>query len=100
MPNKEPNGTRGKGAEFVTTKNPFGPRAVRGGAPSLADNGRLGLALDATIRHGNAVLIGQTRDGGALVITILEGDERHRTYAATQEELDAAVGALEDLYGS
>lgn len=50
--------------------------------------------LDAVVGSGNGILIGVTRDGGAISVTLMVGEERHRTYAHDQDELDAVI---EDL---
>lgn len=51
----------------------------------------IGELVQAVTRDGSALLLGKTRDGGALVITICAGDERAKFYAATHEELAAHV---------
>jgi hypothetical protein len=91
---------KGRGGAFDTRKNPFGAtRQARGVAPEYASQIRLGLAVDMLIRAGCAIMLGRTRDGGALVITVLDGDDRHRTYCVTEEELNDAIRALEEMYG-
>jgi hypothetical protein len=93
------SGEKGKGGNFDTRRNPFLDRkAVKGNAPELASVVGLGLVLDKVLRGGNAVMLGHTRDGGALVITILDGDLRHKGYNASEEELEAAFQALEEMY--
>lgn len=89
--------TPGRGADFKTEKNPFASFQVKD-RPALADHSDLGLILDALIDGGDAIIIGATRDGGALAFTVMEGDQRHRTYAATDSELDGALRALHTMY--
>lgn len=90
----------GKGGNFDTRRNPFqNTRKPTGTAPELLASAGMLTALDKALGAGCAVLLGHTRDGGALVLTILDGDDRHRTYCATDEELDAAIIAMTDLYG-
>lgn len=36
---------------------------------------------------GDALMFGRTRDGGALVLTVLSGEERVRNYASNAEEI-------------
>jgi hypothetical protein len=55
-------------------------------------------ALDTVIAAGCAVMLGQTRDQGAIMITILEGDNRHRTYCSNEQELDDAIAAMIETY--
>jgi hypothetical protein len=43
-------------------------------------------------------MLGHTRDGGALVITILDGDLRHKGYNTSEEELQAAFQVLAEMY--
>jgi len=90
----------GKGGNFATRKNPFTQTATPRNRPSLADNSSIGLALDAVLGAECAIIIGSTRDGGALVLTILDGDERHRTYCSNEGELDEAVSVMLRLYTS
>jgi len=94
-----PQAPKGKGGNFDTRTNPFlGKGAPVKHAPSCTEIPNATSVIDAIIRAGCAILLGQTRDGGALVLTILDGDNRHRTYCSTQEELDAAFNALWDMY--
>jgi hypothetical protein len=90
----------GKGGNFDTRKNPFTAKTVRkGGAPDIASAIGLGPALDALLKAGCAFMVGRTRDEGALVLTVLDQDDRHRTYCSTEEELDEAITALSMMYG-
>jgi len=90
---------KGKGGNFDTRTNPF-LKAMKyaGGYPELTDEPRVTKAIDAALAKGCAVMIGTTRDGGAIVITILDGDDRHRTYCANSDELTAAADAMIELY--
>jgi len=93
------NDEKGKGGNFETRKNPFTATVVRkGGAPDIASAIGLGRALDAVLKAGCAFMVGRTRDEGALVLTILDGDDRHRTYCSSEEELDEAITALSTMY--
>lgn len=97
------NGNNPKGkvvkGQFQTRPNPFkNTPQNQGNAPELASNTFLGQAIDAAMRQGCAVLLGHTRDGGALCITILDGDDRHRTYATNGDELDQAVASMIEMY--
>lgn len=89
---------RGKGAEWDSRPNPFASTKSVGHAPALGDVQGLGLAVDKVLDAGCAILIGHTRDGGALVLTVLDGDQRHRTYCSNSDELEAAVKALSFVY--
>lgn len=87
----------GKGGNFATRKNPFDRPAVAERAP--IDKSKVLLqAIEVCLKAGCAVMLGQTRDGGATVITILDGDDRHRTYCSTATDLEAAAQALVEMY--
>jgi len=88
----------GKGGDFATRKNPFTARKSPGSRPNLDAHGDIGTALDAILNQGCAVIIGTTRDGGALVITILDNDDRHRTYCSNEDELEEAISEIIQLY--
>lgn len=93
---KEP---KGKGGNFDTRANPFAQmRSTLGVAPKVTECASLWSGVQCAVQAGCAVLVGQTRDGGALCITVLDGDERHRTYAADTGELEAAGQALMQMY--
>jgi len=92
-------GTHGKGGNFDSRPNPFGSSKSIGRAPELTSTVTLGAVLDEVLSHGCAVMLGHTRDGGALVCTVLDGEERHRSYASSEQELDAMMLALHNYYG-
>lgn len=89
---------RGKGENWDTRPNPFASSKNVAVAPEFADISAFGLALDKVLKAGCALLVGQTRDGGAVVLTVLDGEQRHRTYCANDAELQAAIDALHFLY--
>jgi len=93
------DGTRqsGKGGDFISRPNLFG-RGSAHSMPALADHSNCGLAIDAVLRAGNAIMLGGTRDGGALCITVLEGDTRHRTYCSNYNELEDALAQLREFF--
>lgn len=90
----------GKGGNFQTRANPFGERVSKGSAPELASIAMATQAVDITLKAGCAVMFGHTRDGGAICITILDGDDRHRTYCSSEEELDQALTRMSEMYAS
>lgn len=89
----------GKGGNLQTQRNPFynGPKEVTN-PPCLDDISHIGRALEKVLQAGCAIIIGRTRDNGAVVLTILDGDQRHRTYCSNDLELDQAFTAIIDLY--
>lgn len=82
---------------LVTSRNPFvgGANSI---APKLAEHAGFGIAVDTVLAGGCALIVGRTRDGGAISLTVLDGDERHRGYAANHKELDNLLGNLMDKY--
>jgi hypothetical protein len=88
----------GKGDNFASRPNPFPIRQASGSAPNLDEIPGLGAALDAVLDAGCAIMLGRTRDGGAVVLTVLDGPLRHRTYATSVDELDGAIIALHNTY--
>ena len=88
----------GKGADFTTRANPFGKVTTLHGAPELAGATMASQAIDTTLKAGCAVMLGLTRDEGALCITILDGQDRHRTYCSNEQELDDALTAMIEMY--
>lgn len=92
-------GTKGKGASFVSQNNPFfgGPKR-KGIAPELVEVSNFSKAVDVLTKAGCAIMVGHTRDGGAVVLTILDGEKRHRTYCTDSTELQDAITAILDMY--
>ena len=91
--------SKGKGASFASTNNPFfgGPKR-KGIAPEFVEVSNFGKAVDVLTKAGCALMVGHTRDGGAVVLTILDGDKRHRTYCSDDTELQEAVTAMIEMY--
>jgi hypothetical protein len=65
----------------------------------LSDYPRLLGAISKVVDAGDAVIVGSTRDGGAVCITVLSGDDREKLYASSEEELGRICEALLDAYG-
>lgn len=64
----------------------------------LSQYPRILPAIDSIIRTGDAVILGRTRDGGAVCLTILSGEEREKLYASDEAELVALVDAIAGAY--
>ena len=94
------SGRGGKGGNFQTRANPFGEREPVGGAPNCNAVPQFASAVDALLHSGCALILGHTRDGGAVVLTVLDGQNRHRTYCRTGEELEDACTSLLIAYGN
>lgn len=89
----------GKGGNIDSRPNPFRNVAARASAgPDLSDNANLGHVVDKILSAGCGIILARTRDGGALVITVLDGDTRHRTYCSDDTELEEALDSLNDYY--
>jgi hypothetical protein len=88
----------GKGESWDTRKNPFASGSVAHIAPSFTDVTDLGRFMDSVCRAGCALMVGHTRDGGAVVFTVLDGELRHRTYCASDHELQGAIDSAYAAY--
>jgi hypothetical protein len=90
---------KGKGGNFDKRPNPFtnGPHLVAAQI-SFTDISDIAEVLDVVTAAGCALMLGRTRDGGALVLTILDGDDRYRTYCANNTELQNAIDAMLKMY--
>lgn len=94
--NNEPGMGRAKGTTSGSGKTTRYSRDVPTEAPRWGDvdGGRLCDALDALQSAGDAALLGTTRDGGTLVLTVCSGDERVKFYARTATEMDAHIAEV------
>lgn len=87
----------GRGGNF---KPLIDRRDRMGGGLQLGGPGRddfwqvVGSAIDG----GLGVLLARTSDGGAISITVYDGDDRHRTYCGNEEELVEAQAAIRDVW--
>jgi hypothetical protein len=84
--------------------------ASRFGGPASGDRIRINVGwvdanplelLDAVrgcVDSGDAILFGRTSDGGALVITILSGDERRKFYPDDADSVGAALRLIAGAY--
>lgn len=59
----------------------------------------LAAAISGIVAAGDAAVIGSTRDGGAVVITVLSGTDKHKFYAANQGELEDNLNLIRRGYG-
>jgi hypothetical protein len=65
-------------------------------ALSAVPEGLLASVLLAVVESGCALMFSATRDKGAIVLTLLNGDARNRVYPANAAELVAALTDLRD----
>lgn len=97
MRDTEPIPTRipGRGAGLRPLVN---RRASDRGVARFKDcDSRLWLeAINGCLEFGLGLLISRTSDGGAVSVTVYEGNDRSRSYAATAEELAEVLAAVRD----
>lgn len=60
----------------------------------------LGGAVQAVVGDGGAIMFGMTSDGGALVVTLYEGDDRKKEYLHGHEEIEQFLMGVIELYTS
>lgn len=53
--------------------------------------------VSAIVLDGDAVLLGGTRDGGTLVLTLISGDDRLKFYAKSAEEMNGHLQEIRDF---
>jgi hypothetical protein len=53
----------------------------------------------AVTSTGDAITFGRTSDGGALAVTVLSGQERHKLYAAEVDEAEDMLRSIEEAAG-
>ena len=63
------------------------------------DTNEIGRLVCTVTRVGAAVIFGRTSDGGALSLTVLDGENRVREYFRTAEEFDALHVYLARMFG-
>lgn len=56
-----------------------------------AEADTLWRAIDEVTRRGDALMFSLTRDGGAVVLTVMSGDDRIKSYATGPEEIAALL---------
>jgi len=98
MPTTKIREASGKGGNIDTRRNPFVASGKDAARPSLASVPGMGAVIDSVLLAGAAVMLGATRDGGAIVITIFDGQDRHRTYCSNERELENAWASISAAY--
>jgi len=85
----------GRGAQFksLVDRRDTGPRI----AGILNDTSeQTSSAVHSAILGGLGVLLASTSDGGAISVTVYDGDERLRSYASSRDEWMGILEALRD----
>lgn len=80
--------TAGSKYGFVQT-NGSKPASWDGVSPEI-----VGEAVLAVLDAGDAMMVSTTSDGGAVRITLFEGDSKHSTYVHTPTELEAVMRGI------
>lgn len=88
----------GKASSLPSGVNPFASGGKQVEGAEFAEVPNLGQIVDAVLDAGAALLLGRTSDGGAVVVQVLDGKDRYRTYPVKQEHLDAAFAQLWERY--
>src|SRR6266511_261811 len=83
----------GRGASFRPLLD---KRPGRAGSADLdqIDPGVFLAACQAALRSGIGFLLAPTSDGGAISVTVYEGENRSRAYCASSEEFQRAIEAM------
>lgn len=63
---------------------------------SKVDVELLVAAIVSVTGEGAALLLSRTRDGGALCLTLCDGDDRLKLYASTREEMNDHLRGIAD----
>ncbi len=64
------------------------------------DASTLAVALLAVVENGCAFMVSATRDHGAICLTLLDGDRRHKVYPSNVQELNQALLDLSESFAS
>jgi hypothetical protein len=80
--------------EPVRTDAAGGKLSYGGVKPQL-----LALVISAVTDCGDAIVFARTRDGGALAITVLAGEERKRLYGDSVGEITDQLNLVRRAYG-
>lgn len=97
MGTKEPV-AEGKGGNFKRENAQAQSGRFNGGAADFDRYGSMGHVIETVLQAGAYISFGRTRDGGASVIRVLDGDDKLTSYCHTHVEIMEAFEALEKLY--
>lgn len=90
----DPKGTKSRSGR----PSPFTDPARRNAGALLADVTSFAPIIDMVLNAGDGIILSRTRDGGAICVQLLSGDQRHKVYAGEQIELDQIFGDLFAAY--
>jgi hypothetical protein len=96
--NEEPGQAKPRGKTSGSGKwTKYKPNAGKD-KPSWAkvDEAGILVAIARVTEEGAALLFGVTRDGGALVLTICDGDERLKLYGTSTDEMGVHLREVAD----
>jgi len=83
MAGRSLSGPRGSRYANLGTRNQSAPKA----SWEEANAEDLWRTIYQVTNSGDALMFGLTRDGGAVVLTVLSGDDRTKAYATGEEEI-------------
>lgn len=89
---RQKKGTAGSGK--WSDYKPNAPKEVL--SWSKVDEAAILVALSNVTGAGAALLFAVTRDGGALVVTLCDGDQRYKLYANNVDEMGVHLRELAD----
>lgn len=95
-PNGAPTDLRGRGGSMRPLLDTNGTgRRIEEIVVGLDGQGM--AAIRAAVLSGLGVLLAATSDGGAISVTVYDGNERLRSYSGSSDEFRRAMEALKDL---
>ena len=66
----------------------------------LANPEMLAWCIASVVKDGGALIFGTTRDGGALSITVLYGDDKEKYYITPSDDLNLKLKEIGEYYGT
>lgn len=82
--------------QFKTTKNPFANTSNDFDFGSV-DSVALGRSIVNLIQTGRAITFGFSKSSGVVSVTVLDGDDKHKTYCADSKALNYAMQNVAEM---
>lgn len=89
----------GTGGFLKREKNEYNKLRPVGDRCTVVGHGELLDMIEAITRAGGYVSFGQTTDGGALLIRVLDGNDKISSYCHSRTELLECIQAFKQEYG-
>lgn len=98
---EDKNGKNGTNTQGNTgTKKPrIGATLAVNISWGLADPAMLAWCVTRLTTNGGGVILGSTRDGGALSLTVLYGDDKEKYYITPADDLNRVLKEVGEYYG-